>query len=145
MENVSIAAIAGIVVIVVVVFVLLRRRIVRARGKISPKEWAVEGEVEAVPPEPEEPSPRPKSYPPTPSGIRENVQIGSPLIRVLQDVRVFRNLQIGRGRIEVVEGKTAGGAERTDETHPRWGRMRRRWGSIGPSAPGWGRPTTWPL
>jgi len=118
MENVYIAAIAGIVIIVVVVFFLLRRRIIRAGGKISLKERAIEGEVEAVPPEPEGPSPKPKPYPPTPSGIRENVQIGSPIIRVLRGVRVFRNLQIERGRIEVVEGKTTGGADRTDETHP---------------------------
>jgi hypothetical protein len=118
MENVYITAIAGIVVIVVVVFFLLRRRIIRAGGKISLREQAVEGEVEAVPPEPEGPSPKPKPYPATPSGIRENVQIGSPIIRVLRGVRVFRNLQIGRGRIEVVEGKTTGGADRTDETHP---------------------------
>ncbi len=118
MENVYIAAIAGVVIIVVVVFFLLRRRIIRAGGKISLKERAVEGEVEAVPPGPEGPSPKPKPYPATPSGIRENVQIGSPIIRVLRGVRVFRNLQIGRGRIEVVEGKTAGGADRTDETHP---------------------------
>jgi len=51
MENVYIAAIAGIVIIVVVVFFLLRRRIIRAGGKISLKERALEGEVEAVPPE----------------------------------------------------------------------------------------------
>ncbi len=118
MENVYIAAIAGIVVIVVVVFVLLRRRIVRAEGKISLKERAVEAELEAVPPEPEGPSSRPKRYPPTPSGIRENIQIGAPVIRVLRGVRVFRNLQIGRGRIEVTEGKSTGGAKRTDDSHP---------------------------
>lgn len=116
MENVYIAAIAGIVLIVVVVFVLLRRRIVRARGKLSLKERAVEAELEAVPPEPEGPSPKSKPYPPTPSGIRENVQIGSPIIRVLRGVRVFRNVQIGRGRIEVTE--PTGRSERTDDSHP---------------------------
>ena len=116
MENVYIVAIAGVVVIVVVVFFLLRRRIVRASGKISLSERAIEGEVEAIPPE--GPSPKPKPYPPTPPGIRENVQIGSPLIRVLRGVRVFRNLQIGRGRIEVTEEKTTGGTGCVDDSHP---------------------------
>ncbi|MGB9724390.1 MAG: hypothetical protein ACP5OO_10095 [Chloroflexia bacterium] len=119
MENVYLAAIAGIVAIVVVVFALLHRRIVHARGKISLKERVeMEAEVKAVPPEPERTPRKPKPYSSTPSGIRAIVQIGSPIIRVLRGIRVFRILQIGRGRIEVVESKTTGDTERTDDSHP---------------------------
>jgi len=39
----------------------------------------------------------------TPTGIRENVQIGNPVIRVLRGTNVYRNLQIGPGRIEVID------------------------------------------
>lgn len=118
MERIYLTAIGGVVLIVIVVFLLLHKRIVGARGKISLKERTIEGEIEAIPPEPAELRLKPKPHPPTPSGIRENVQIGSPIIRVLRGISVFRNLQIGRGRIEVVEGKSAGGTEGIDDPHP---------------------------
>lgn len=38
-----------------------------------------------------------------PNGIHDNVQVGNPLIRVFKGTNVYRNIQIGGGRIEVID------------------------------------------
>ena len=42
---------------------------------------------------------------PRPADVREVVQVGNPIIRLLRGVRLSRVVQVGRGRIEVTEGE----------------------------------------
>jgi len=57
--------------------------------------------LEVVAAGPRETLEQPKRHVPVPTEIRDTVQIGNPIIRLLRGVRASRILQIGRGRIEV--------------------------------------------
>lgn len=61
--------------------------------------------LRAATPGPEGPSGQPKGYAPAPTEIRDTVQIGKPIIRLLRGVRISRLLQIGRPSIEVTDHK----------------------------------------
>jgi hypothetical protein len=108
MEQVYIVGIVAVALVMVIAIALLRRRITHAKGTLSLKKKVIAGELVATPPDADSAAERPKLYAPTPSGVRENVQIGSPIVRVLRGVRIFRNLQIGRGRIEVTNQVDSG-------------------------------------
>ena len=97
------AAVASVVVIVLVL---------RKRWRIKEIEIGLPTKLKFGP-EPEQayhfqtPKSTPTAEPEQqPTEVYGNLQLGSPIIRVLRGVRVFRNWQIGKPSIEVTDGTT---------------------------------------
>lgn len=101
MDTVYIVGIVAAAIVILAIVIILRKRITNIEGGVSFKTKEIKGKVSAIPSTPDQDEP--PSHAVTPEGIRENIQVGNPIIRVLRNVRVFRNLQIGRGRIEVTD------------------------------------------
>ena len=112
MEQVYLAGIAAFGIVALAAFLLLRRRLTGANLSVKKGDLEAQASLQAATPGPDgSPAGNRRPHSPTPSGVRDIVQIGRPLIRVIRGVSVFRVFQLGRGRIEVTEQDTRGAAK----------------------------------